>query len=365
MKQIESWNVTLNHQVISKKISKAISNKQLSHGKITSLLERKLSNILKVPYVACTNSGSNALLLLLISLNFKKDDEIILPNRTWISDLNAIKLLKLKIKLVDVEKNLPIICINDLKKKISKKTKAIIVVHMGGRIANLKEIYKLTRKNKIILIEDSCQAFRPYFKENLIGKYSDACFYSLSVAKLITSGQGGFVTTSNKKLYDKIILNRFNGVKIVRGQEKWSSLGFNFKFTDLLASVAISELERIKLKINKLNMIYKLYKMHIDKLKFLKIIPINVNKKEIPIYIEVTCLFREKLINFLKKHSINCRPFYPSLNEAGYNKEKNFFFNSDHFSRNGLYLPSGPDLKIKSVKKILVLLKEFENQIKL
>jgi perosamine synthetase len=362
-KKINWWNVTLNNKVIAKKISKAISSKQLSHGKIVDSFEKKLSNILQIPYVACTNSGSNALLLLLVSLNLKKNDEVILPNRTWISDLNAVKLLKLKIKLVDVQKDSPIICVKDLKKKISKKTKVVIAVHMGGRIADLEKIYKLTKKNKIILIEDACQALRPNFKNNLIGKYSDACFYSLSVAKLITSGQGGFIATSNKKLFSKIILNRFNGVRIINDCEKWTSLGFNFKFTDLLATVGISELEKIKLKIKKLNFLYKLYKKYIDKLNYIKIIPINLNSGEIPIYIEVTCVYRRKLINFLKKNLVDSRSFYPSLNEAIYNKEEKKFVNSDHFSNNGLYLPSGPDLKIQSVKKIIFLLKNFDDQI--
>ena len=114
---INLWNVDFNKKYIIKKLNYAFNNRNLSQGKITKEFENKLSKVVKLPYAICTNSGSSALLLLLITLNLKKNDEIIIPDRTWISDLHAPQILGLKVKLVDVEKQRPIIDIKDLKKK--------------------------------------------------------------------------------------------------------------------------------------------------------------------------------------------------------------------------------------------------------
>tara|TARA_B100001175_G_scaffold146735_1_gene124440 strand:- start:8537 stop:9637 length:1101 start_codon:yes stop_codon:yes gene_type:complete len=359
---INLWNVDFNKKYIIKKLNYAFNNRNLSQGKITKEFENKLSKVVKLPYAICTNSGSSALLLLLITLNLKKNDEIIIPDRTWISDLHAPQILGLKVKLVDVEKQRPIIDIKDLKKKITKKTKVIIAVHLGGRIVNINAIKKITKNYNVKIIEDTSQAFGATNNNYGIGKNSLASFFSFSVAKIVSSAQGGFIATKNKSLYNKLILNRSHAVRIKNDHEKWTNVAFNFKFTDIQACLGIGELKKLTEKKNKLKNIYNLYAKGINKLKLIKIIPVNINNGEIPLYIEIVCKFRKKLHKFLKKKNISSRPFYPSISEAKYNKSVGKFKKSIYFSQNGLYLPSGPNIKKNSVIRVVKALQEFEKE---
>ena len=242
---VDLWNIRFNKGYIIKKLIFAFKNRYISQGKLTKQFETKLSKIVNLPYVVCTNSGSSALLLLLISLNLKKGDEIIIPDRTWISDLNAPKILGLKVNLVEVEDERPIINLDDLKNKIKNKTKVIIAVHLGGRLVNINKVKKIVKQKKIKIIEDSSQILGTNNKNFGLGRGSLASFYSFSVAKIISSGQGGFVATKDKSLYNKLIQNRSHGIKIINNRENWSNLGFNFKYTDIQACLGMGELIKI------------------------------------------------------------------------------------------------------------------------
>ena len=363
-KNVDLWNIDFNKRYIIKKINFAFNKRFISQGKLTREFEKKLSKVVNLPYTVCTNSGSSAFLLLLITLNLKKGDEIIIPDRTWISDLNAPKLIGLKINLVDVEPERPIINIENLKKKITNKTKVIVAVHLGGRLANINKIKKIAEKNKIIIIEDSSQVLGTNNKDLGLGRSSLASFYSFSVAKIVSSGQGGFIATKNKNLYNKLIQNRSHGITMKNHRENWSNIGFNFKFTDIQSCLGLGELIKIKNKKRKLKKVYQKYLHEINKLSYLSIIKINLEADEIPLYVEVLTKYRIKLFEYLKAYKIQSRPFYPSMSEASYNKSKGTFKNSINFSKNGLYLPSGPDLKKYQIDKVIKFLKKFENEIK-
>ena len=362
--KVDSWNIDFNAKYIIRKLSYALKNRLISQGKLTLEFEKKLSKTVGLPYAVCTNSGSSAFLLLLITLNLKKGDEIIIPDRTWISDLHAPKILGLKIKLVDVEDERPVINLQALTKKITKKTKVIVAVHLGGRLVNINQVMKIAKKRNIIIIEDSSQVFGTKNKNFGLGRNSLASFFSFSVAKIVSSGQGGFIATKSRSLYKKLILNRSHGVKLENNREKWSNVAFNFKFTDIQACLGIGELIKINEKKKKLQRIYNKYFNEIKNLAHIKIIPINLKIDEVPLYIDVVTKYRKKLFDYLKKKNIQTRPFYPSMSEAKYNKTKGNFRNSIYFSNNGLFLPSGPDLKMDKINKVIRTLKEFEAKIK-
>ena len=133
----------------------------------------------------------------LMAIGVQPNDEVILPNRTWIATAHAVHLLGGKVVLVDVEPNRPIIDVTSIEQAITSKTKAIIPVHMNGRSANMRSIRKIARKYKIHVIEDAAQAIGSCNKQGYLGTQSDIGCFSLSVAKTISTGQGGFAVTSN------------------------------------------------------------------------------------------------------------------------------------------------------------------------
>ena len=175
----------------------------------------------------------------------------------------------------------------------------IIPIHMGGRGSDIDKIKKIIKGKKISIIEDAAQAFGSKYKKNFLGTKSDIGCFSLSVAKTISSGQGGFLVTNNKKINSKLKKLKNNGLKQIKNINSWSKLGFNFKFTDIAATIAITELEKFN--------IYKKIIRHIQRYlkninnKNLKIIEVDIDNGEIPQYVEVLVNNRNKIIKYLKK----------------------------------------------------------------
>ena len=159
----------------------------------------------------------------------------IIPNRTWIATAHAIHLLGAKVVPVDVQEDKPIIDIYKLKKAITLKTKVIIPVHMNGRGSDIEEIRSIAKKSNIKVVEDSAQAIGSKNKFGFLGTQSDIGCCSLSVAKTISSGQGEFIVTNNKKLSNKIRAMRTHGVENVKDPKKWNMPDFNFRYTDIQA----------------------------------------------------------------------------------------------------------------------------------
>jgi len=362
MYTVDSWKKNFDNKIINFNLKKNIFNKNISEGVIVNSFEKKIANFLKSKYVLTVPNGSIAMLIALISLNLKRNDEVIVPDRTWISTVNAINILGLKVKFVDVEAYAPIIDCKKLEKVINFRTKVIIGVHMGGRLCNMKEINRLAKKKNIYVIEDAAQSFGCKFpnKNKYAGTFSDIGCFSLSIAKTISSGQGGFVVTNNKLLFNSLKKIKNNGLTDIKNIKKWGKTGLNFKFTDVLATIAICELTRFKYYKKKLIKLYKLYLKYL-KNKKIKIIPVNYKNGEIPQYIEVICKQRDKLQELLKKRGIDTRIFYPSMHKIS-NNYKNFhknFFNSNNFEKNGIYLPSGPDQNLSKIKKLITILNKF------
>lgn len=359
MDRISWWRTTFGDEEIQR-IADSIKQEHISQGPVTAQFEKELSSFLALPYVVATTSGSMALLMSLLALGIGPGDEVIVPNRTWIATAHAPLILGAKVKFVDVEADRPIIDVTKIERAISPHTKAIIPVHLNGRAARMDEIHDIARRNNLFVIEDACQALGSRNSNGLLGTQSDMGCFSLSVAKIIATGQGGYVVTRNESTYKKLIAIRTHGVSDVI-DANWTQLGFNFRFTDVLASIGLVQLTKLPARMEKVKSIYRRYETAIRELPFLRLIPVELESGEIPLYIEVLCRKRDGLMKFLADKGIQTRPFYPDLNLASYFGSKEKYPNSEIFGRDGLFLPCGPDQPIENVDRVLRALKEFES----
>lgn len=357
MAQIAWWRTTFGEEEI-KRITCAINQEHISQGPVAAEFEKELSRFLDIPYVVATTSGSMALLMSLLALGIGPGDEVIVPNRTWIATAHAPLILGAKVRLVDVEKDRPIIDVTQIEKALSPRTKAIIPVHLNGRSANMDEVNRIARKHGLHVIEDAAQALGTRNNNGLLGTQSDMGCFSLSVAKIISTGQGGFVTTKKEELYKKLTAIRTHGVTDIINAS-WSQLGFNFRFTDILASIGLVQLKKLPARIEKVKTIYLRYAEAMPELPFIKLIPVNIEAGEIPIYIEVLCPERRRLIQFLDDRGIQARPFYPDLNMAPYFEDNGLFPCSEVFGTQGLFLPCGPEQPMENIYFVLDVLHEF------
>ena len=302
-----------------------------------------------------------ALLMALMATGIGPDDEVIIPNRTWIATAHAALLLGAKVVLIDVEAERPIMDVTQLESKITPRTKAIMPVHLNGRSVVMKEVNRIATEYGLRVIEDAAQAFCSRNACGLLGVQSNVGCFSLSVAKIISTGQGGFVVTRNEETYERLRLMRTHGVSDVINVS-YTYMGFNFRFTDIQASMGIAQLNRLPERIARVKVIYARYAAAMHELPFLKFIPVDITAGEIPIYIEVMCPERSKLMQFLADHGIQTRPFYPDLNSAGYLGNGGEFPHSKVFGEQGVFLPCGPEQPLENIDRVLEVLRLYHKQ---
>lgn len=355
--QISYWRTTFNNGE-SEAIAQAIAQEHVSQGPVVAEFERQLASYLGVPYVVATTSGSTALLMSLWAAGVGSGDEVIVPNRTWIATAHAPLLLGATVKLVDVEPERPIIDAALIENAITERTRAIIPVHLCGRSADMRAINRIANRSGLVVIEDAAQAFGSRNTDGFLGTQSDMGCFSLSVSKIISTGQGGFIATRSEETYRKLVLMRTHGVSDIINAD-WNIPGFNFRFTDILAAIGIVQLKLLPSRIERAKKIYQLYTEGLAGLPFLKFIPINLESGAVPIYVEVLCECRDDLLNFLADKGIQCRPFYPDLDRARYFNSLEGYPNSANFGKNGMSLPTGPEQPLENIYEVIDAIKSF------
>ncbi len=341
-------------------VVQAIRAEHLSLGPITAEFEAKLAEQLNVPYVVACTSGSVALLMALIAIGVGLGDEVIVPNRTWIAAAHAVAILGAKVIFVDVLPEIPNIDIAQIEDKITACTRAIIPTTLNGRAVNIEAIKTIAKKYKLHVIEDAAQALFSRENGRYMGTQVDMGCFSLGVSKLLPTGQGGFTVTSSKEIYQELIKIRTHGVGSLLDCH-FSCFGFNFRYTDLQAAIGLTQLTTISKKIAALNEIYNRYEQRLKNYSKVHLIPVAINQGEVPLYIEVLCENRQKLMNFLREKQIQAKVFYPNLNRAVYLGCQENFINANVFESQGLTLPCGPDQSLQNIERVLQVIGEYEH----
>ncbi len=360
--KVNFWEPVIGNQEF-KNIQKVLKMNWPNEGEFTQKLEQKIERLLNVKYAICVTSGTISIFLALKALGVDNQDEVIIPDITFGATAMAVKLTGAKLVLVDVnEKNLSF-NIKELQSKINKKTKAIIPVHISGRAAQMDTLKKIAKKNKIYIVEDAAEALFSKYKNRYLGTIGDLGCFSLTASKTITTGQGGIIVTNKKKLYKKIKLLKNQGIlgKSDGGNVKHTSIGFNFKYTNIQAAMGLAQISSIRNRLKKLKEINKAY---VKKLKFLneiKVLDFNLSGGEIPLWTDV-CAYkkRDKLIDFLKKNGVECRKFwYPVHQQKPFKQKDSKYKVSTSISKKLFWLPSSLTLTEKKISYVCDLIKKF------
>ena len=342
-------------------------NKVLKNGWISSdgpevrKFESEFSKFIGRKYSVTVSSGTAALEIAIKALGIKKNDEVLIPNFTIIS--NALAVVKQQAKPVLVDCNLENwnIDINQLENKINKKTKAIIVTHIYSFANDMDKILKICRKNSIFVIEDAAEVIGLKYKNKKCGSFGDISTFSFYANKQITTGEGGMISINKFDLYNKCKslrnlcfgkLNRFNH----------EDIGWNYRMTNIQAALGLSQIKNINKVAKKKIMIGRQYYKNLKLNKNLTILPpfISYSKN---IYWVVGILIKNKKIKSsllaieLRKFGIMTRPFFWPMHEQQiFKKMKLFkeskFPNSSYLARYGLYLPSYYNLNNKQIDYI-------------
>ena len=297
------------------------------------------------------NSGTDALMMSLWSNGISKGDEVITSPISFIASASSIIHVGAKPVFVDVDKDLNI---NPdlIEKAITKKTKAIMPVHWTGRVCDMNKILKIAKKYKLIVIEDAAQAMGSYYKNKHAGTFGKIAAFSTHPLKNLNAlGDGGFIITNEKKLYNKIKLYRNHGLK---GRDNVELIGVNSRLDSLNAEILNFRLRRLQNIIFKRQKNINLYR----KLFNLKKIQMTEDKKiEHNSYVMFVtlCEKRDKLQKYLKKFNIQSLVYYKNplhLHKAtkflGY--KKGDFPNAEKFSKKVLSFPHHQYLKRSEIE---------------
>lgn len=361
MKKIPWWSPEIGKSE-KKLVNKVLDSNFPNEGVLTTKFEGMISEILKVKYVLAVNNATSAMFLSLKALGIGPGDEVIVPDISFIATANAVEMTGAKAVLVDVKKNSLTIDPIEVEKAITKKTKAIIPVHVSGRAADIEEIIKIAKSNNLYVIEDAAEAFTSMHKKKNLGTFGDTGCFSLSPAKTITTGQGGLITTSSKTLYLRLKELKDQGRKKrgTGGNDIHHSLGFNFKFTDIQAAVGIGQLSQLKKRTRRMKKNYEIYSQELKNVAQVKLFEVRTSSGELQQWTDALVEKREHLVEFLSSNNIDCRPFWYPIHTQNYYKASDANFPvSTKVTKNALWLPSSFSMTDSDVKHVCGMIKKF------
>ncbi len=357
--KIHAWNIDLGIEEAQAAYD-SIMNRHLSEGEKVRELEMKLAEFLGRKYVICVPNGSSAVLLAMMGIGISPGDEVIIPDRTFIATGHAPKLLGATVVLGDTKADVPLLDIERALNLITKKTKAVILVHLNGRRADTKKMKDKLNGSDIYVIDDACQAFASGNQGDYAGKDADIACYSFAVTKIMTTAQGGFVATDSDELYTRMKKMKMQGMDNIFECNSYQLAGFNLKYTDILASIGLVQLGKIHKKIEASCVNYQKYKDGLSATQMYRMIP--TRDDEVIYTPDLLCDDPIALRTFMESHDIQIRPAGACLHRAAYFEQRTDYKNAINFEKHQLYLPGGPDQPMENINETIEYLKEYEKQ---
>ena len=322
----------------------------------------------KSKYGIAVGSGTDALLISLMAINIKKGDEVITASNTAIPTISAIVNSGAKPVLVDINNDY-LIDVDKIEKKITKKTKAIIPVHLYGQSCDIEKITNIAKKYKLNVIEDCAQAQGAKFRNKFVGTFGQFGCFSFYPTKILGAyGDGGFILTNSFKFYSAIKKIRFYGIDTVDKKNKFYNKyycnrnGVNSRLDEINSKILDFKLKKVENFITKRRIIAQIY---YDQLKNTKLILPSIHKHKFDVFHLYTVYHKKRdlIVRELLKEKIQTRIIYPFPihKMKGYSSifKKDKHEISESKSKGIFSLPLYPELNIKDVKIICRKLKKI------
>ena len=339
---------------VKKKISKVINSGRYILGKEVKNFEKKFSNFIGSKYALGVNSGTDALIIALKTLGVSKGDEVIVPSISASATAIAVKNVGAKIVYADLDLESYNVSARTIKPKISKKTKVIIVVHLHGLSADITAIKKIIRNKNIKIIEDCAQSHGSKLNNKYTGNLGDiGCFSFYPTKNLNCIGDGGAITTSNKRFYNLAKQIREYGW-VNRDDSK--IVGINSRLDEIQAAILTIKLKKLSFLNNQRRKIAKKYYTNITKSK--KIILPKFKKNDNHVFhhfvVRLENINRSKLIRSFLKKGIQILIHYkkPLFEQNALKGSSIKFSNASKIANNTISLPIYPNLKNQDIKRV-------------
>jgi dTDP-4-amino-4,6-dideoxygalactose transaminase len=363
------------HNISSTDISllnKSIKSGWLTHGKYAHEFENELCKFTKAKYAVLVSSCTAGIHISCIAAGFKKGDEVIVPAMTHTATAHAVEYTGARAVFCDVDKVTGNIDPIDLKKRLTRKTRGVIVVHLTGYPCNLKEIKKIVNKKKLTLIEDCAHSLGTKYQKKHVGNFGVSGCFSFYPTKQITTGEGGAVVTNDKSFYKKIKMLKAFGIdkdiseRKKQGEYDVKDLGFNYRLTDFQALLGFRQIKKYNKNLKIRKKLSKIYIGCFSKCK--KIVFPNFKFDNSFFIFPILVANRDKLLKFLKKKKIGVSVHYNKIlplmkyYKKKYKLSKNSYPNAYSYSQKNISLPIYPKLKKNEILRICKLINKFLNK---
>jgi len=325
-------------------------------GKNVQEFEKSVSTYTKSKFVIAVNSGTSALQAALLALDIKKGDEVLLPSFSFVATANAIVSTGARPVFVDILKENYTMDPNDLKKKITKKSKAVIPVHLYGNVAYIDQISEIVKKYDMHIIEDAAQSLGSTLRGKHTGTFSIVGCYSLYPAKVMTSGEGGFITTNSKKLREKLLMIRNHGM--VNGYDT-RIFGLNFRLPEISAAIAKIQIKKLPKFLLQRRKNAKILSELISDLSIK--IPTERKNEKVNWYLYTVAIKnRNMIMSKLIKKGIGVASYYETpIHKTPFYRKKILLANTDWAASRVLSIPIHPKVTERNLEFIAKNLREL------
>jgi len=331
-----------------------------SKGSFISRFENLFAQYIGSRYATVVSNGTVAIHDALIALNIQPGDEVIVPTFTYIASVNPIRYVGATPVFIDSLASTWQADPDDIKRKISPRTKAIMVVHLYGSSCDMETIGKIADEHGLKIIEDCAEAFGTEYKNQHVGTFGDISTFSFFGNKTITTGEGGMIATNDPALFERAV--HFKGQAVVSDREYWhDDIGYNYRMTNICAAIGLAQLEQAREILKRKRQIAQWYK---ENLYGLKITFPPEDPAVYPSYWLFTIMVknqetREELRKHLAVQGIETRPtFHPAHTMPMYSGSQKFPV-AENLSMRGLNLPSYPELTREDVHTISKNIREY------
>lgn len=347
-------------------VNEALDSTWLSGGEYLDKFESALSVKLKLPNAFLVSNGTAALQLAFLTIGIEPGDEVIVPAFGFMAAANVLKLMNAIPVFADINNEHWSLTTESIASKITLKTKAIVVIHNYGIVAEIEKIQQLAKSNNIFLIEDCAESIFSRFNNSFAGSFGDISTFSFHATKTISTGEGGMVTCRNDVLSEKLKLIRSHGLKREKKHYWHEHYGNNFRLSNILAAIGFGQLEKAEEIISNKDRVYQMYLNQLkddSNIKFQKI-PMECEPVvwAIAISINTNKFDRDSILEKLKINGVECRPgFYTPDQLPIYNNGslvENYPI-ANHIAQSVIVLPSFPRLSNEDIVKICKILKSI------
>lgn len=316
--------------------------------------EKKLSEYIGVKHALATSSGTGALHLSLLAMGVGSGDEVILPEISAVASANVVTFTGAKPVFVDIEEDTWCIDPASFKKSITRKTKAVMPVHLYGHPSNMGEINKIAKEHELFVLEDACPSLGAIYKDKKTGSLGDMAAFSFQGAKIAVTGEGGMLLTENSKLFEKASHIANLGRVRDKGAFWHDTVGHKYAMSNLQAALGLAQLEQIESLVSLKRKIFSWYKKRLGSIDGLSL---NAERKWAKnIYWMSSIVLnkkfkvsRDELMRKLYENNIDTRPFFFPFSMLPIYKTQVNNPVAYKIALNGVNLPSGVKLKEEEV----------------